>query len=106
MDIFGLDAQLIQRYSLFARSFSEIRAAELKVQIDDAWQIVVHFFAMPFSLVQRDFAGLGLIGLIAKMELVMYLYMKQKWSHSMIIVWCRMLAEVMIVDTASCQKQL
>ncbi|WP_417539975.1 DEAD/DEAH box helicase [Marinobacter sp.] len=37
MDIFGLDAQLIQRYALFARSFSEIRAAELKAQIDDAY---------------------------------------------------------------------
>ncbi|WP_334545058.1 DEAD/DEAH box helicase [Rhizobium leguminosarum] len=37
MNIFGLDTQLIQRYSLFARSFSEIRAPELKAQIDDAY---------------------------------------------------------------------
>ncbi|TXR47501.1 DEAD/DEAH box helicase [Phyllobacterium endophyticum] len=37
MDIFRLDTQLIQRYSLFARSFSEIRASELKAQIDDAY---------------------------------------------------------------------
>jgi hypothetical protein len=37
MEIFSLDAQLIQRYALFARSFSEIRAPELKAQIDDAY---------------------------------------------------------------------
>ncbi len=37
MDIFSLDAQLIQRYALFARSFSEIRAPELKAQIDDEY---------------------------------------------------------------------
>ncbi|MDP9809898.1 superfamily II DNA/RNA helicase [Rhizobium tibeticum] len=34
MDIFNLDRELVNRYSSFARSFSEIRAPELKSQID------------------------------------------------------------------------
>ncbi|MDH0869813.1 DEAD/DEAH box helicase [Agrobacterium pusense] len=38
MDIFNLDRALIDRYSSFARSFSEIRAAELKRQIDGEYE--------------------------------------------------------------------
>jgi superfamily II DNA/RNA helicase len=37
LDIFGLDRALIDRYAGFARSFSEIRAPEIKAQIDAAY---------------------------------------------------------------------
>ena len=37
MDIFDLDQALIERYESFARSFSEIRAPEIRAQIDAAY---------------------------------------------------------------------
>ncbi|TIM60615.1 MAG: DEAD/DEAH box helicase, partial [Mesorhizobium sp.] len=37
MDIFNLDQALIERYESFARSFSEIRAPEIRAQIDAAY---------------------------------------------------------------------
>ena len=38
MDIFKLDSALIERYSGFARSFSDIRAPEIKNQVDEIYQ--------------------------------------------------------------------
>ena len=38
MDIFKLDSALIKRYSSFARSFSDIRAPEIKNQVDEIYQ--------------------------------------------------------------------
>ena len=37
MDIFDLDQALIERYESFARSFSEIRAPEVRAQVDAAY---------------------------------------------------------------------
>lgn len=37
MDIFDLDQALIERYESFARSFSEIRASEIRAQVDTAY---------------------------------------------------------------------
>src|SRR3954467_1115842 len=37
MDVFNLDAELIARYESFARSFTDIRAPDLKVQIDEEY---------------------------------------------------------------------
>jgi len=36
VDIFDLDQALIERYESFARSFSEIRAPEIRAQVDAA----------------------------------------------------------------------
>ena len=37
MNVFELDGDLIERYEQFARSFTDIRSADLKAQIDEIY---------------------------------------------------------------------
>lgn len=56
MDIFRLDQALIDRYETFARSFSEIRAPEIRAQVDAAYADQ-RFWPEPLITINPRFEG-------------------------------------------------
>ena len=66
MDIFNLDQALIERYEAFARSFSEIRAPEIRAQIDAAYADQ-RFWPEPLITINPHFeAGASVDQLVAQ----------------------------------------